>query len=237
MSSRNYALKGEQRERAGKGVARALRRENKVPGVIYGDGKEPFSVALDSKYVKLEYLKGHMFTSLCTLEVGKDKHLVLARDVQLHPVTDNVMHVDFLRVTSKTKLVAEVPVKFLNEDTSPAIKGGGVLNVVRWQVEIRCKATDIPDHIDVDLEPYKIGDVIKIRSVKLPDGAEPADKSRDFTIATLNEPRRVIVEEPVAPVEGEAAAEGEKAEGDAAAEGEKGEKSDAAAGGDKGKKE
>jgi large subunit ribosomal protein L25 len=219
MSSRNYALKGEQRERAGKGVARALRRENRIPGVIYGDGKEPLSVILDAKYVNLEYKKGHMFTSLCDLEVGKDKHLVLARDVQLHPVTDNVLHVDFLRVTPKTKLTVSIPVKFLNDAICPGIKEGGVLNVVLWEVELTCQATDIPDHIDVDLSAYNMGDVIKISNIKLPQGATPAEK-RDFTVASINEPRRIIEEAPVA-----AAAEG--AEGAAAApaaEGAEGEK-------------
>ena len=222
MSSRNYALKGEQRERAGKGVARALRRENKVPGVIYGDGKDPVSIVLDSKYVNLQYKKGGMYTSLCNLEVGKDKHLVLARDVQLHPVTDVVTHVDFLRVSPKTKLTVAIPVKFLNEAECPGIKEGGVLNVASWTIELVCTATDIPDHIDVDLLACNKGDHITISQVKLPAGAAPADKSHDFVVAAVNEPRRVIEEVVVAaPVEGaEGAAAAAGAEG-AAAEGEK----------------
>lgn len=222
MSSRNYALKGEQRERAGKGVARALRRENKIPGVIYGDGKAPVSVALDAKYVNLQYKKGGMYTSLCNLEIGNDKHLVLARDIQLHPVNDYVWHIDFLRVTPKTKLTIAIPLKFLNEAECPGLKEGGVLNVANWEIELVCSATDIPDHIDVDLSGVNKGDHITISQVKLPAGAAPADKSHDFVVAAVNEPRRVIEEVPVAaaPAEGEAGAEGAAAEG-AAAEGEK----------------
>lgn len=222
MSSRNYALKGEQRERAGKGVARALRRENKIPGVIYGDGKAPVSVALDAKYVNLQYKKGGMYTSLCNLEIGNDKHLVLARDIQLHPVNDYVWHIDFLRVTPKTKLTIAIPLKFLNEAECPGLKEGGVLNVANWEIELVCSATDIPDHIDVDLSGVNKGDHITISQVKLPAGAAPADKSHDFVVAAVNEPRRVIEEVPVAaaPAEGEAGAEGAPAEG-AAAEGEK----------------
>lgn len=228
MSSRNYALKGEQRERAGKGVARALRREHKIPGVIYGDGKAPVSIVLDSKYVNLQYQKGGMYTSLCNLEVGKDKHLVLARDVQLHPVTDKVEHIDFLRVTPKTKLTVAIPVKFLNTETCPGIKEGGVLNVANWEIDLVCTATDIPDHIDVDLSVVNKGDHITISQVKLPAGATPADKSHDFVVAAVNEPRRIIEEVVVAaPAEGaEGAAPAEGAEGAAAAEGEKAEGGD-----------
>ena len=225
MTSRNYALKGELRERAGKGIARALRRENKVPGVIYGDGKTPAMISLDGKYVNLEYRKGQMYTSLCNLEIGSEKHLVLARDVQLHPVSDLVEHVDFLRVTPKTKLRVSVPVKFLNEAICPGIKEGGVLNVVLWNVELLCVATEIPDHIEVDLTNSQMGDVIKMSNIKLPAGAAPYQKGRDLTVASVNEPRRVIEEVPVAAAaataEGAAPAEGAAAEGaeGAAAEG------------------
>lgn len=236
MSSRNYALKGEQRERAGKGVARALRRENKVPGVIYGDGKEPLSISLDAKYVNLQYLKGGMYTSLCNLEVGKDKHLVLARDIQLHPVTDNVWHVDFLRVTPKTKLTIAIPLKIVNEAECPGIKEGGVLSVASWEIELVCSATDIPDHIDVDLSGINKGDHITISQVKLPAGAEPADKTHDFVVAAVHEPRRVIEEVPVAaPAEGEGA-EGAAAAGAEGAEGEKKAEGDAKAAEGKDKK-
>src|SRR3982751_857414 len=129
MSSRNYALKGETRDGAGKGVARALRRENIIPAVIYGDGKAPVSIKLPSKELNLEYNKGHMYTSLCTLNVAGTDHLVLVRDVQLHPVTDIVTHVDFLRVTPKTKLHVKVPLNVIGEETSPGLTTEkGILN-------------------------------------------------------------------------------------------------------------
>jgi len=224
MSSRNYALPGELREGAGKGVARALRRDNKIPAVIYGDGKPPVTVALNAKYVNLEYSKGHMLTSLCNLEVGNDKHLVLARDIQLHPVTDYVWHIDFLRVTPKTKLTIGIPVKFLNEAECPGIKDGGVLNVSCWDIELTCVATEIPDHIEVDLLTVNKGDAIRLADIKLPAGAKFTGDAEEFIIASVNEPRQYVEETPVAaPAEGEEGAEGAAAEGaeGAAAEGEK----------------
>ena len=121
MSSRNYALKGETRDGAGKGVARQLRRENKVPGVIYGDGKDPIVISLPVKETHLEYNKGHMFTALCNLDVGGTSHLVLARDIQLHPVKDTVQHIDFLRVTPRTKLHVQVPLHVVGEDKAPGL--------------------------------------------------------------------------------------------------------------------
>ena len=182
--SKNFALKAEKRERAGKGVARALRREDKIPGVVYGDHKEPVMISMPAKEVGLEYNKGHMFTTLCDLDVSGDKHLVLARDIQLHPVTDRVLHVDFLRVSPKTKLNVMVPVHFINEEECPGIKEKGILNVVRHEVELTCAATTIPEAIEVDLTPFEIGDAIKISAASMPQGAIPAITDRDFTIAT-----------------------------------------------------
>lgn len=215
MSSRNYSLKGETRDQGGKGVARALRRENKVPGVVYGGGKDPLSISLSSKEINLEYNKGHMYTSLCNLEVGGEKHLLLARDVQLHPVTDNVLHVDFLRVTPKTKIHVRVPVKFVNQEECPGLKEKGVLNVVLHDLDLVCLATDIPDHIDIDLSKCNLGDSIKLSDLTLPKGVT-TDSVRDATIASVNAPRRVVEEAPVA---AEGAEGADKAEG--AAEGEK----------------
>jgi large subunit ribosomal protein L25 len=216
MSSRNYALKGETRDRAGKGVARALRRDNLIPGVIYGDGKTPVSVTLPSKEINLEYKKGHMYTSLCNLSVGGADNLVLARDIQLHPVTDVVTHIDFLRVTPKTKLHVQIPLKFINAEESPGLTTEkGVLNISLHDLDLVCQATEIPDHIDIDLTGLSIGDSIHLSDLKLPPGAQ-ADSKRDITIASIAEPRRIIEEAPPA-AEGEgtegAAAEGEKAEG------------------------
>lgn len=214
--SKNYALQAEARERAGKGVARALRRENKIPAVIYGDGKEAVKIILPAKEVNLEFNKGHMYNTLCDLTVGNDKYLVLARDVQTHPVKDYVEHIDFLRVSPKTKIKVYVPVHFINEEESPGLKNKGSLNVVRYDVELVCQATDMPEFIEVDLTGFDMGDAIKISNAKMPKGSTPAITDRDFTLATITAPRTLeVVEE-----EGEAAAEGEAAEGATAAEGE-----------------
>lgn len=218
--SKHYALSAEKRERAGKGVARELRREKKIPAVIYGDAKEPETIQMTVKEVTMEYNKGHMYTNLCDLTVDGKKQLVLVRDVQLHPVTDNVLHVDFIRVTPKTTITVNVPVHFSNEETCKGIKRGGSLTIVRHALELICKATDIPEQIEIDLSGYEIGDAIKISNVKLPSGVKSAIQGRDYTIATIAAPRKLLEEEDAenaVKAEAEAAAASEKAaaEGDA----------------------
>ena len=208
MSKFNYALKASKREQAGKGVARALRRENKAPAVIYGDNKEPVKIALEGNAINLEYRKGHMFTSLCDLEIEGAKHLVLARDVQLHPVSEKVEHVDFLRVTPKTKIVVQVPVHFINHDECPGLKEKGVMNIVRHELELVCLATQIPDSVDVDLTGKGLGDAVRVSNAKLPEGTKPTITNRDFVIATIQIPRAYVEQEITAPVGDEAAAAG-----------------------------
>jgi large subunit ribosomal protein L25 len=212
-------MKAVKRDRAGKGVARALRRDQQIPAVIYGDNKEPVKIALPANDINLEYRKGHMFTHLCEMDVDGQKHMVLARDIQLHPVSDLVLHADFLRVTEKTKIPVFVSVHFINEETCEGLKAGGVLNVVRHEVELMCSAMNIPDYIEADLEGAEIGDSVKISRAKLPEGVVPVIQGRDFVLATIQEPKRV--EEPVAaPAEGAEGAEAAPAaEGEAAAAG------------------
>ena len=223
--TKHYALSAEARDRAGKGVARALRRENKIPAVIYGDAKDAESIALPVKEVTLEYHKGHMFTNLCDLEINGKKQLVLARDVQVHPVNDSVQHVDFMRVTAKTTIAVDVPVHFLNEENCPGIKlNKGSLTIDRHNMELICKATEIPEHIEIDLLPYDIGEPIKLSAAKLPQGVKSANK-RDITVASIAAPRMLLEEEDAINAEKAAlAAEAEAAaaaaapaEGDAAA--------------------
>jgi len=187
--SNHYLLTATKRDRAGKGVARTLRRENRVPAVIYGDKKEPVMISLPEKEINIEYNKAHMFTNLCDMTVDGQKYLLLARDVQLHPVKDVVEHVDFMRVTDATTINVYVPVKFINEDQSPSIANKGSLNVVRHQVELTCIAKDIPECLEVDVAGAEHGDAVKISSAKLPKGATPVIKNRDFTIATLVPPK------------------------------------------------
>ncbi len=208
--TKHYALSAEKRERAGKGVARELRRESKIPGVIYGDGKEAETIQMPVKEITLEYQKGHMFTNLCDLDVSGKKQLVLLRDIQLDPVKDTVLHVDFMRVTPKTTITVNVPVHFLNEENCPGVKNKGSLTIVRHELELVCKATEIPEQIEVDLMPYDIGDAVKISSVKLPSGVKPAESRRDYTIATIAPPRLLLEEEDAKNAE-KAAVEAEKA--------------------------
>lgn len=193
--SNNYAMKAEKRDRAGKGIARSLRRAGRSPAVIYGDNKEPVNISISENEVNVEYNKGQMFTTLCDLNVDGEKNLVLARDIQLHPVTDVVEHVDFLRVTKKTKIAVNVPVKFTNEDKCPSIEGKGTLNVTRYTVELLCGATSIPDAIEVSVEGKEHGDAVKLSDATMPEGASAVITDRDFTIATLIAPKTAEQEE------------------------------------------
>lgn len=187
--AKKYALLAEKRDRAGKGVARALRREHRVPAVVYGDGKEPVLISVLEKELTKEYLRGYMQTHLCDLDAGGQKILCLARDVQLHPVTDRVEHVDFLRVSAKTKINVDVPVHFINQDAAPGIKAGGVLNIVSHTMELLCSATEIPEFVEVDMTGVEIGDALRMDRVKLPSGVEAVDDDPDHTLATLIAPK------------------------------------------------
>lgn len=215
--TKHYALSAQKRDRAGKGSARALRRKGTIPAVVYGDKQAPITITLPLKETSLQYNSGQMFTTLCDLDVEGEKHLVLARDVQLHPVSDNVLHVDFLRVTPKTKITVSVPVNFVNFEDSPASHEKGVLNVVRFEVDLVCQATKIPETININMAEKQIGDAVKISDAELPEGTVPAIDDRDFTIATIAAPRKIIDDAPAEDGEGEAA-EGEgEASGDAGA--------------------
>ncbi len=221
MATKRYEMSATKKDRAGKGAARALRRDNMTPAVIYGDKKAPVTIAISTKDANLEYNKAQMFTSICDIDVEGEKMEVLARDVQLHPVSDNVMHVDFLRVTDKTTVTVAVPVSYINQEDAKYADEKGILNVNRYDVDIVCKARNIPDEIVVDVKDFEIGDSIKISNAVLPEGAKPAIDDRDFTMATVAAPRVIVDEtEEGEGEEGEEGAEGEKAEG---ADGEKAE--------------
>ena len=183
--AQTYELKAAARNRVGKGSARALRREGRIPAVIYGDKQAPLSIAVDTKEVSKRLHAGGFLTHIASIDVDGEVIQVLPRDYQLDPVKDFLVHVDFLRVSATSKITVEVPVHFINQEVSPGLKRGGVLNIVRHEVELEVLATDIPEFIEVDLKDSDIGDSIHISAVNLPAGAAPTIKDRDFTIATI----------------------------------------------------
>ena len=185
MSHDTYELKAEARERVGKGSARDVRRNGKVPAVIYGDKQPPLAIAVDYKEIYYKIHGGGFMTTIATIDVGGKKIQVLPKDYQLDPVRDFPLHVDFLRVGKDSVVTVEVPVHFVNEEKSPGIKRGGVLNIVRHTVEFMVPANAIPEFITVDLDGAEIGDSIHISAVKLPKGVKPVIADRDFTIATV----------------------------------------------------
>jgi large subunit ribosomal protein L25 len=178
-------LKATAREGTGKLANRALRAKKLVPGVVYGGGHTPANVALEYKLVWQHYQAGHFLSTVYLLDVDGKKERVIPRDVQVDPVRDFPIHVDFMRVSRTSRIDVALPVQFLNEDASPGLKRGGVLNIVRHEVEFSCPADAIPDRITVDLTGLEIGDSIHISSVKLPEGITPVITDRDFTIATI----------------------------------------------------
>ncbi|WP_309083232.1 50S ribosomal protein L25/general stress protein Ctc [Chelativorans sp.] len=195
MSQQSYELTAEARERVGKGSARALRRSGKIPAVIYGDKKPPLSITLPYKEVFQRIHAGGFRTTIATIDVAGEKIQVLPKDYQLDPVRGFAMHVDFLRVGRNTVVTVNVPVHFVNDDKAPGIKRGGVLNVVRHEVEFTCPADAIPDFIEVDLTGLDIGDSLHISAVKLPEGVKPTITDRDFTVATIAAPAGLRSEE------------------------------------------
>lgn len=215
-----HRLAGEPRTRTGKGAARADRRNGRVPAIVYGASKDPASITLPENEVKRELNTGAFYSTLYDLEIDGDKTRVLPRDVQFHPVTDRPEHIDFLRVSARTKVHVNVPVHFINEEECPGLERGGVLNVVRHEVEFFCRADAIPSYIEVDLAGLDIGDGAHISHVKLPDGVEPTITDRDFTIATIAAPTILTAEEEEETEGEEEELEGEEAEGEESAEGE-----------------
>ena len=178
-------LKAWPRERAGKGGARSVRRDGRIPGVLYGDKKDPQPIAVDYAAIDKQLHTGHFQSTVFMLDLDGAKTRVIPRDVQLDPVRDFPIHVDFMRVSKDALVSVEVPVRFINEPASPGLKRGGVLNVVRHDIPVRCPADAIPDHFEVDLTGLEIGDSIHISSLNLPDNVRPTITDRDFTVATI----------------------------------------------------
>jgi large subunit ribosomal protein L25 len=211
--SEALTLPAEPRERAGKGASRELRREGRVPAVIYGGKEDPVAIHLEAKELVRQLGSGHFMNSIVMIAVGGKTVRVLPKDVALHPVSDRPLHADFLRLAKDAKIQVAVPVVFVNEDDSPGLKKGGVLNVVRHDLELVCESDKIPDEIALDVTGLDIGDSIHISHVSLPAGSESAITDRDFTIATIVAPSALKQSER-AEEEGEAeAGEAPEAEG------------------------
>jgi large subunit ribosomal protein L25 len=186
--SDQLTLSAESRDRAGKGASRALRNSGRIPAVIYGNNEAPVGVHIEEKLLMKALMTGHFFNSVVMIEVGGKIIRTLPKDAQFHPVSERPLHADFLRISEHAKVTVQVPVHFTNEAASPGIKRGGVLNIVRHDLELICDAATIPDEIEVSLAGFDVGDSIHISAVTLPAGAASAITDRDFTIATIVAP-------------------------------------------------
>lgn len=186
--SEQLQLSAEARDRAGKGASRALRREGRVPAVIYGMNEEPEMVHVEEKLLNKLLGTGHFFNSVVMVEVGGKTVRTLPKDVAFHPVTDRTLHADFLRVSEHATVHVNVPVVFTNEEASPGIKRGGVLNIVAHELELIVDAAEIPDEISIDLTGLDVGASIHLHDISLPKGAKVAHEEQDITIATIVAP-------------------------------------------------
>jgi large subunit ribosomal protein L25 len=204
--SDTLTLPAETRERAGKGASRALRREGRVPAVVYGGNEPPLTIHVEAKELARQLGTGHFLNSVVEIELGGVKIRTLPKDVAFHPVSDRALHADFLRLSADAKVHVDVPVQFINEAASPGLKRGGVLNIVRHELELICESDKIPDDIQIDVTGFDLGESIHISHVTLPAGSVSAITGRDFTIATIVAPSGLRSEEgDNAKTEGEAA--------------------------------
>ena len=186
--SEQLTLSAESRERAGKGASRALRNAGRVPAVVYGGKQEPDAVHVEEKALVKALMSGHFFNATIDIVVGGKTVTTLAKDVAFHPVSERPLHVDFYRISKNSKVTVDVPVVFTNEEASPGLKKGGVLNIVRHEVELVCDASAIPEELVIDMTGYDVGDSVHISAVNLPKGVTPTITDRDFTIATVVAP-------------------------------------------------
>ncbi len=211
MAQQVSEIKAFARKRAGTGGAREVRRQAQVPAVIYGEGKTPETIALPTNEVVNLMNRGRFLATLLTIDVeGGGKTRVIPREVQLDPVNDKLVHIDFQRVGPGASVRVDVPVRFINEALSPGLKRGGVLNVVRHEVEVIAPADNIPDVFEFNLEGLEIGRSIHISATKMPEGVRPTIQGRDFTVATIAGKK---AEEEATATPGAAAAEGAVAAG------------------------
>ncbi|MEA2998995.1 MAG: large subunit ribosomal protein [Sphingomonadales bacterium] len=193
--SEQLTLSAETRDRAGKGASRAMRREGRVPAVVYGNKEAPLAIHVEEKALVKALSTGHFMNSVVMIDVGGGATRTLPKDVQFHPVTDRPLHVDFLRIAEHAKVTVAVPIRFTGEEQSRGLKRGGVLNAVRHDLELICDASEMPDEVEVSLAGLDIGDSLHISAVTLPKGTESAIADRDFTIATIVAPSGLKMDE------------------------------------------
>lgn len=181
----NITLSAELRALAGKGPARATRRTGRIPGIVYGGGREPMPISLEPRELSRALARRGFFATLIDLQVNGSVERALPREVQYHPVTDKPLHVDFMRVAATSRVTVTVPAVFTNHEQSIGLRRGGILNIVRHGIELNCPVDGIPDHIIVSLEGLDIGDSVHISAVAIPEGCRPTITGRDFTIASI----------------------------------------------------
>ena len=208
-------LKAINRENTSRGSNNKLRSKGLIPAILYGGKEANQNISIEKKDIKSLIHSDTFLSKVLELDIDGKKERVIPRDVAFNVVSEEPIHIDFMRIVSGKKIILEIPVKFINHPDSPGLKRGGVLNIVRRKIELKCPAENIPDEIIIDLAGTDIGTSIKISSVKLPESVIPTIADRDFVIATVASP--TVMKEPEKPAEGEAAAEG--AEGETPAEG------------------
>ena len=205
------SLEASIRKTTTRGELNSLRKNDQVPAIIYGGKEENQKISLPKKQVQFLIDQENFLSKIISINIDGNQINVLPREVNYDPISDNPIHIDFLRIVKGAKIIIEIPVKFINNEKSPGLKRGGVLNIVRRSVELKCPTETIPDELIVDLDGLEIGTSIKISSIKLPENVNPTIQGRDFVIATVAAP--TVFKEPEKP------AEAESVEGEAAAEG------------------
>jgi len=178
-------LTAEPRDRAGKGAARAARRSGRVPGIIYGGGETPVQITLDPHELSRAVNRAGFFATVVDVSLSGATHRTLAREVQYHPISDVALHVDFMRVAAGAQVTVSVPVGFINQESAPGLRRGGILNIIRHTIDIACSIDAIPDRLTVDLSGLEIGDSVHIEALTMPEGVRPVLSSRDSTVATI----------------------------------------------------
>ncbi len=205
------------RDKTGKSNCKQLRNTGKIPAIIYGDKKEPTHIAIEYPKIIKELSKTGFFSTVFSLKLDKKEIKVLPREIQTDPLNDKLIHIDFLRVNNESKINISVPIIFINEEKSPGLKSGGVLNTVRREIDLICKINNIPEKLEADLTDLEVGSVIHMSDIKLEQDVVPQISDRDFTIATIAAPTVMPVEE-----EKPEAEEGEGEEGAEETEGKEG---------------